>query len=309
MRATLEALRTEASAAFGEAVRFDEPMNRHALYRIGGPADLFVHASSVQLLRAAVTFAARYDLPLFVIGLGSNLLVPDEGLRGLVVRADIRTLRVEGTALVAGAGLPLPQAASAAHEHSLSGLEFCIGIPGSIGGALVMNAGCRGSEIGALVERVEIVERDGTLRTLERDECAFGYRSSSLRSRAGAIAGATLRLEPSDPAAIEQRMAEHRAWRAEAQPLEHPSAGSVFKNPLGDTAGRLIDAAGCKGLHAGAAEVSTVHANFIVNRGDATYAHVKALIEIVRERVEAQFGVPLELELVDLGDPGRGAAQ
>jgi UDP-N-acetylmuramate dehydrogenase len=308
VRAALETLRAEAAAAFGDAARLDEPMRDHTRYRIGGPADVFVRASSVELLRTAVEFARRYDAPLFVIGHGSNLLVPDEGLRGLVARVEVRTLRVEGTALIAGAGLPLPQAAGAAHEHALTGLEFAVGIPGTVGGALVMNAGCRGSEIGPLVEGAEVVEGDGTLRTLERGECRFGYRSSNLPGEAAAIAGATLRLAHGDRADIERRMDEHRAWRAKAQPHEHPSAGSVFKNPPGDAAGRLIEAAGCKGLRLGGAEVSSVHANFIVNRGDATYADIKALIAAVRERVEAHCGVALELELVDLGDIKEGAA-
>lgn len=301
MRDGSEELRAEAAAVFGEAARFDEPMARHTLYRIGGPVDVFVHATSQALLQAAPVFAATHALPLFVIGLGSNLLVPDGGLYGVVVKVEIETIRVEGAALAAGAGLPLGQAARAALEHALSGLEFCVGIPGSMGGALVMNAGCRGREIGALVERVEVVERDGTLRTIEREECAFSYRSSNLHTFGVAVAGATLRLEPDDAAAIERRMDEHRMWRMSTQPLGLPNAGSVFKNPPGDAAGRLIDAAGCKGLRVGAAEVSDAHANFIVNRGGATCADVSALIETMRTRVEQQFGVPLELELVDLG--------
>ena len=306
MRATLEARRTEAAAVLGDAVRFDEPMSPHTAYRIGGPAELFVRVSSVPLLQAALAFAARYDLPRFVIGLGTNLLVPDEGLRGLVIKIDINSLRADGAALIVGAGLPLPLAARAAHEHALAGLEFAVGIPGTLGGALIMNAGCRGREIGPLVEQVEVIERDGALRTLERDACTFGYRSSNLRTLAAAVVGATLRLEPDDPAAIARRMKENLAWRTQAQPLQRPNAGSVFKNPPGDAAGRLIEAAGCKGLRAGDAEVSTVHANFIVNHGGATYADVRALIDTVRARVEARLGVPLELELIDLGHLGEG---
>jgi len=306
MRATLEARRTEAAAVLGDAVRFDEPMSPHTAYRIGGPAELFVRVSSVPLLQAALAFAARYDLPRFVIGLGTNLLVPDEGLRGLVIKIDINSLRADGAALIVGAGLPLPLAARAAHEHALAGLEFAVGIPGTLGGALIMNAGCRGREIGPLVEQVEVVERDGARRTLERDAYTFGYRSSNLRTLAAAVVGATLRLEPDDPAAIARRMKENLAWRTQAQPLQRPNAGSVFKNPPGDAAGRLIEAAGCKGLRAGDAEVSTVHANFIVNHGGATYADVRALIDTVRARVEARLGVPLELELIDLGHLGEG---
>ncbi len=307
MKLALDQLRTEATAAFGDAVRFDEPMRGQTLYRIGGPADVFVIARAVDLLRRAAVFAAERALPLFVIGHGSNLLVPGDGLRGVVVRVEIRTVHVDGTALVAGAGLALGQAAQVALDHSLTGLEFGVGIPGTVGGALVMNAGCHGSETGALVEQVELVEPDGALRTLRRDECEFGYRTSNLPGRAAAIAGATFRLEHADPAEIDQRMGEFRAWRAETQPHARPNAGCVFKNPPGDSAGRLIDAAGCKGVHVGAAEVSTVHANFIVNRGDATYGDVTALIELVRDRVEAKFGVRLALELIDLGTPREGA--
>jgi UDP-N-acetylmuramate dehydrogenase len=294
-------IRTGAAAAFGDAVVFDERMSAHTLYRIGGPAGLFVTASSTAVLQRAVAFAREHGLPLAVIGHGSNLLVPDDGVRGLVVRVEIKTARVDGTALVAGAGLPLAQAARLALEHALTGLEFTVGIPGTVGGAVVMNAGCHGAEIGALVEQVELVASDGSMRTVARGACAFGYRTSAVPSLGAAVAAATLRLAPGDPAEIEQRMGEFRAWRAEAQPHGRPNAGSVFKNPPGEAAGRLIDQAGCKGLRVGGAEVSTVHANFIVNRDRATYADVKALIETVRERVEATFGVALELELVDLG--------
>jgi UDP-N-acetylmuramate dehydrogenase len=307
MNEALEQLRAEATAAFGVAVRFDEPMREQTLYRIGGPADLFVIARDVELLRRAVAFAVEQALPLFVIGHGSNLLVPGGGLRGLVVRVELRAWRVEGTALAAGAGLGLGQAAQVALDHSLTGLEFGVGIPGTVGGALVMNAGCHGSETGPLVEQVELVDPDGTLRTLGRDECEFGYRTSNLPGRAAAIVGATLRLQPGDRSAIEQRMGEFRAWRADTQPHARPNAGCVFRNPPGDSAGRLIDAAGCKGVRVGGAEVSTVHANFIVNRGDASYGDVTALIEVVRDRVEAKFGVRLKLELVDLGTPREGA--
>ena len=309
MRVAAEELQSKATAALGEAVRFDEPMSGHTLYRIGGPADVFAQASSVELLQKAMAFAPESGLPVLTIGAGSNLLVPDDGLRAIVVKVDIRTVRVEETALTVGAGLPVAQAAEAAREHALSGLEFCAGIPGTVGGALAMNAGCFGVEIGPLVEHVELVEPGGALRTLGRAECAFAYRSSSLRARGGAIAGATLRLERGDPAEIARRMAEHRAWRAKAHPLEHPSAGSVFKNPPGDKAGRLIEAAGCKGLRASDAEVSPKHANFIVNLGGATYADVRTLIETVRARVEAHSGARLELELIDLGAAVEGAAR
>ncbi|MBN1916772.1 MAG: UDP-N-acetylmuramate dehydrogenase [Verrucomicrobia bacterium] len=301
MKARLEHLRPAATAAFGEAVSFDEPLARHTLYKIGGPADLFVRASRVGLLRAAVEFAAEHGLALQAIGHGSNLLVPDDGVRGLVVRVGLTTARVDDTVLSVGAGLALPQAAALAAKHALGGLEFAVGIPGTVGGALVMNAGCHGHEIGALVERVDVVASDGVVRTLSRDECGFAYRTSRLRERGAAIAGATLRLAPDDAAAIQKRMGEHRAWRAETQPHGRPSAGCVFQNPPDEAAGRLIDQAGCKGLRVGGAEVSTVHANFIINRDGATYADVTRLIEAVRERVEARFGVRLELELVDLG--------
>jgi UDP-N-acetylmuramate dehydrogenase len=309
VRPAAEALQARAAAALGDAVRFDEPMSRHTAYRIGGPADAFLQAGSVELLAQAMAFASDAALIPIVVGAGSNLLVPDEGLHALVVKVDVRTVRVEGAALTAGAGVPVAQAAETARAHALAGLEFCAGIPGSVGGALAMNAGCFGTEIGSLVEQVEVVEPDGTRRTLGRDDCEFAYRSSSLRGRGGAIAAATLRLAPGDAAEIGRRMAEHRAWRAKAHPLEHPSAGSVFKNPPGDAAGRLIEAAGCKGLQVGGAQVSPKHANFIVNLGGATYADVKALIEAVRARVETQFGVALELELIDLGGCAQGAAR
>ncbi|MFQ6096168.1 MAG: UDP-N-acetylmuramate dehydrogenase [Armatimonadota bacterium] len=285
-------------------VRLDEPLSAHTSFRIGGPADVLCIPCSVRALQAALTIVGEHDAPLSVIGSGTNLLVRDGGVRGVTLKIDAHLGGIEyaGTRVGADAGAGLGAVATFAAERGLSGLEFAAGIPGSIGGAVVMNAGAHGGEMADVVERVEAFNRLGEPREYERDELRFGYRHSVLAESDDVVGRVWLRLSPGEPEDIRRRMADLARRRREAQPLELPSAGSVFKRPPGDYAGRLIEAAGLKGYAVGRAQVSEKHAGFIVNLGGATARDVLALVEQVRETVRRQFGVELEPEVRVIGE-------
>ncbi len=288
-----------AFRAAGVPFTRDEPMSAHTTFRIGGPADRFLRVGDVETLRAALRALEAEEVPYFVLGNGSNLLVPDEGLRGAVVKLEgqFRLARAgEKGRLLAGAGAPLSAVCLLAKELGLSGLEFAYGIPGSLGGALFMNAGAYGGEMRDAVERVFTLE-DGAVREYGLQACEFSYRHSAFMGRGAVILGAELRLSPGEPEQIGNAMETYMARRKEKQPLEMPSAGSVFKRPEGYFAGALIEACGLKGLAVGGAEVSEKHAGFIVNRGGATCEDVERLIGRIRETVLREKGVLLEPEL------------
>jgi UDP-N-acetylmuramate dehydrogenase len=249
-------------------------------------------------LVAVVRWAARCRVPWRILGNGSNLLVRDEGVRGVVIslRRVLDDFGVEGLTLRAGAGASLPAASKLAASRGLEGLEFGAGIPGTIGGAVVMNAGWHEFEIGNVVHEVELLEADGNTKSFARAECGFGYRTSAFRTRPGVVLGAVLELRASDSAEVLSRLEAFAASRREHQPTDVPSCGSVFLKPPGDFAGRLIDAAGLKGLRIGGIEVSGKHANFFVNVGGGRCVDALALVERVEREVEARFGVTLERE-------------
>ncbi|MEW6726712.1 MAG: UDP-N-acetylmuramate dehydrogenase [Bacillota bacterium] len=282
----------------------DEPMARHTTWRIGGPADLFIEPRGVDDLTRVLEFVHRYDLPLTVIGNGSNVLVGDGGIRGAVVKIGqgMSGIKVEGNAIRAEAGAKLAQVGSAALKAGLGGLEFAVGIPASIGGAVLMNAGANGRSMGDLVDEVTIVYYDGRLCRKSSKECAFGYRHSQLQIEPAIVVEAILQCYPKSRDLIKEEIEACMLKRRNTQPLEYPSAGSVFKNPPGDAAGRLIDLAGAKGMSVGDAQVSEKHANFIINRGTATARDVRELIEKVRALVKEKFGMELELEVRLLGE-------
>ena len=275
-----------------------EPLAPHTTWRIGGPAELFAYPSDRADLITAVGWANATRTPWRVLGNGSNLLVRDEGVRGVVlrVRKVLDEIHRDGTRIVAGAGASFPAVANLAASHGLAGLEFGAGIPGTVGGAILMNAGWHEHEIAGVVERVEFLENDGAVRDFDRDACAFGYRSSVFRGRPGVVLAATLALAEADPEVVRSRLERFASSRRENQPTDQPSCGSVFLKPPGDFAGRLIDAAGLKGTRVGGVEVSTRHANFFVNVGGATARDVLGLVEKVEAVVEARFGVRLERE-------------
>ena len=287
------------AAGFRGEVLAEEPLAAHTTWRIGGPAELLAEPADRDDLLLCLGWARSRGIPWRLLGNGSNLLVRDAGVRGLVVRTRraLDGVAIEGSRLRAGAGASLPAVANLAAARGLAGLEFAAGIPGTVGGALVMNAGWHEHEIGTLVREVEFLERGGSLATLSREDCAFGYRRSALRARPGVVLGAVLVLSPGDPAEIRARLDGYAASRRKNQPTELPSCGSVFLKPEGDFAGRLIEAAGLKGARIGDMQVSPKHANFFVNLGRATSADALALIERVEREVESRFGVRLAREV------------
>lgn len=277
---------------------------RHTYMRIGGPARYYAVPQDLVALERLLLWAARARLPLRVLGGGSNLLVSDEGVDAVVVslRAACGGVTFDGNTVTAGAAVMLPALARAAAEHGLSGLEFAVGIPGSVGGALQSNAGIGdGRCIGNLVESVEVFGGRGFM-TLPREELRFDYRRSSLRGSGVMVVGATLRLAPRPAEEIEAEMRRLLEARAKSQPTAQPNAGSIFRNPPGDFAGRLIEAAGCKGLAVGGARVSELHANFIVHDGTGTARDVAALMGEVQRRVHDQSGAWLMPEIEWWGD-------
>ncbi len=281
----------------GEILR-EEPLARHTTWRIGGPAEALAFPTDRDDLGLAIRFANERACPYRVLGNGSNLLVRDGGVRGLVLRprGALAEVRVARSRIEAGSGAALPAVARLAAERGLSGLEFAAGIPGTVGGAVIMNAGSHEHEIAAVVESVEFLDPRGAARRIPAGECGFGYRRSALRGLPGVVLEAALVLRPDDPAAVRERIAGFSASRRASQPTELPSCGSVFRNPPGDSAGRLIDRAGLKGLRVGDIEVSPRHANFLVNVGLGSARDALALVEIVEREVRDRFGVALVRE-------------
>ena len=275
----------------------DHPLAKHTSFNIGGPADWFLETDDL----ASVP---RLEIPTRVIGAGTNLLVSDLGVEGLVVRCVARRHQVQRTRIRAEAGLKMMRLARIAADHDLTGFEWAIGVPGAVGGAVYQNAGCWGHELSEVLVEVEGLTPSGEPVTWAPAELELGYRRSALRSgglRGHVVTAATIQLEQGDGAASKRRMAEMTREREQTQPIRTKNCGSVFVNPTGDSAGRLVEAAGLKGAAEGAAQVSTQHANFIVNTGGATAADVWRLIERVRAAVKDRFGVDLEPEVERIG--------
>ena len=281
----------------------NEPMARHTSFHLGGPADLMFFPASAQELMRAMALAREVGVPTCLVGNGSNLIVRDGGIRGLVLvlGENMAQICVEGETLTAQAGAPLARVASAAQAAGLSGLEFASGIPGTLGGGCAMNAGAYGGQISDVLTEAEVL-LDGEICRLSREEMQMGYRSTLPLRRGGAVISATFALHADDPEAIGARMRDLNARRREKQPLNLPSAGSVFKRPEGHFAGALIEGCGLKGARVGGAQVSEKHAGFIVNAGGATAADVLGLIEKIQETVRRETGVQLETEVRILGE-------
>ena len=283
-------------------LRTDVPLNNLTWLKVGGPADVLFNPADARDL-AAFLVALPLDVPVVPLGVGSNLLVRDGGVRGVVVRlgGTLAKTVTDGSELIAGAGALDHGAARAAQQAGLVGIEFLIGIPGTIGGAVRMNAGAFGGETAERLLWVEIVERNGTIRRLEKSELGLGYRRSELPPDA-IVLRAAFGLERGDPAAILAKMEAIRFERAEAQPVRVATGGSTFKNPKAGRAWQLVDEAGCRGLVHGQAMVSDKHCNFLINRGGASARDVEELGEIVRRRVREQSGVMLSWEIVRIGE-------
>jgi UDP-N-acetylmuramate dehydrogenase len=298
---------TEIQRRIGVKTSRDEPLARFTTMRVGGPADLFATAHNAFELRALVRFARARELPHLVLGRGSDVVIADAGVRGLVIQVRAEGSRVDGERYVAESGVQMARAATEAQRAGLSGLEFGLAIPGTVGGAVWANAGAHDSDVAAILESARVLAADGSESELAAADLGFGYRDSRFKhgppgAAAELIVEATFRLAPAEPDTIRQRLDDIRRWRQAHQPLGLPSAGSVFRNPPGDSAGRLIDAAGFKGLRIGGAVVSEKHANFIVNDQKGSAADVRRLAEHVRDEIERRDGPRLEFEIEFLGD-------
>jgi UDP-N-acetylmuramate dehydrogenase len=290
-------------AACGPRLRSRRPLADLTSFRIGGPAALYLEAATAGDLEAAARAIEESSLPWVTIGRGSNLLVSDRGFPGLVVRLGrgYRSTTQDDNRLIAGAAMPLPALAGAALAGTLAGLEWGVAIPGTVGGGVRMNAGAHRGSMANVLEEIELFSMgEGTGRRIPAADASFGYRHSDLPAGT-LVVGATFLLAAGRREDIRARMAEAREWRRATQPLAESSCGSVFKNPPGDHAGRLVDAAGCKGLTVGGAEVSRKHANFIVTQRGATAADVDRLIRRVQRAVEERFAVVLETEVHRVG--------
>lgn len=299
---SLSAARERLVARLGGAVRLDEPMARHTTFRIGGPASLFVECHTVADLAEATSILGAEDVEWTVAGKGSNLLVSDAGYEGavLVLGKEFRRHSVNGRHLQTGAGVILAAIVQDAFSKGLTGLEFAVGVPGTVGGALAMNAGSRERWIGHIVESVTVFAPGDGLVKLRGPEVSWGYRRTDLPSR-GIIVEAVLRVIEGDVVDIRRAMEASLRRRKRTQPLGMPNAGSIFVNPEGDSAGRLIEAAGLKGARVGGALVSDVHANFIVNVGGASANDVLSLIRLVKDTVRESDGIELRPEIRFLG--------
>lgn len=300
----LQALAQRLRSIVGEDnVLVDEPMSEHTSFRIGGPADLFVIPDDFDEVRAAIDACVQAGVPHFVLGRGSDLLVADGGVRGVIVAvADgLVGVSVNDDEMWCQAGVTLREASEMACELGLSGLEFACGIPGSIGGACFMNAGAYGGCMADVLKSVRVLCQDGHEETIPVDELGLGYRRSRIASEGMVVLSATFDLEQADPEKIRATMDELTRRREEKQPLELPSAGSTFKRPEGHFVGKLVTDAGLRGYQVGGAAVSRKHAGFVVNVGGATAADVHAVISHVQDEVERQFGVRLEPEVRFLG--------
>lgn len=290
----------------GPRVAFDAPLARHTSLGVGGPADALAAPESADELAALVALVAEHGLQLHVLGGGFNTVVLDGGLDGVAVRtARLRALALEadGTTLRAEAGVSHSQVVRLCAQHGLAGLEFGAGVPGTVGGWIAMNAGVPDAEAGAVVRDVETAGPGAARRTRPREEMGFVYRGARGLAAGEVVLAARFALRPAEPAAVRAAVERHLAHRRATQPIDQPSFGSVFKNPPGERAGRLVELAGLKGLRSGGAQISSVHANFIVNLGGATAADVLALIARAQDAVRERSGIALEPEVRIVGRP------
>jgi UDP-N-acetylmuramate dehydrogenase len=289
----------------GEAkVLANEPMASHTTFRIGGPADYFVMPETVEELRDILALCKEEGLPYFILGNGSNLLVGDKGFRGVVIQLykNFDGLSIEGTKVTAKSGAMLIRVAKEAGKAGLTGLEFASGIPGTIGGAMVMNAGAYGGEMKDVVTAVTVLTKDGYIKTLTGSEMNFRYRGSVVEDEGYIVLEAVMELKEGNLEEIQARIDELSLQRRTKQPIEYPSAGSTFKRPEGYFAGKLIQDANLRGYQVGGAQVSEKHCGFVINAGGATAADVMQLMKDVSDKVNAQFGVTLEPEVKRIGE-------
>lgn len=287
----------------GSGIFMEEPMKKHTTFRVGGPADVLVQPHETALA-AILALCRRYHVSYSFIGNGSNLLVGDKGIRGVVIEMTdpMGNIEVDGTKITAQAGAMLSKIANTAASNGLGGMEFAAGIPGSVGGAVVMNAGAYGGEMKDIIEKVYVLDENGAQLELDRDALDLGYRHSCIPEKKYIVTKVVLELVPHDEVEIRSKMKDLNEKRAEKQPLQYPSAGSTFKRPEGYFAGKLIMDAGLRGYQVGGAQVSEKHCGFVINKGDATAADICQLMRDVSDKVQAQFGVVLEPEVKMIGE-------
>ena len=287
----------------GSGIFMEEPMKKHTTFRVGGPADVLVQPDETALA-AILALCRQNHVPYSFIGNGSNLLVGDKGIRGVVIEMTdpMGNIEVDGTKITAQAGAMLSKIANTAASNGLGGMEFAAGIPGSVGGAVVMNAGAYGGEMKDIIEKVYVLDENGAQLELDRGALDLGYRHSCIPEKKYIVTKVVLELVPRNEAEIRSEMKELNEKRAEKQPLQYPSAGSTFKRPEGYFAGKLIMDAGLRGYQVGGAQVSEKHCGFVINKGDATAADICQLMRDVSDKVQAQFGVVLEPEVKMIGE-------
>ena len=300
-----EEIKQKFCREFGsDRVLLEEPMKRHTTFRIGGPAEVFVMPGNLEEMQRILEICRTEDLPYFILGNGSNLLVSDRGFRGVVIQLDrnFGEVKVEGTEIHASAGALLSTIAVAARRASLTGFEFAGGIPGTLGGAVVMNAGAYGGEMKDVLRKVMVMDQSGKVFEIPAEELQMGYRTSIIKTAGYIVLGAVLSLKEGNLEEIKMLTRKLSEQRTSKQPLEYPSAGSTFKRPEGYFAGKLIMDSGLRGYRVGGAQVSEKHCGFVINTGDATAEDVRCLMKHVTEIVYAKFGVTLEPEVKFLGE-------
>lgn len=285
-------------------VKMQEPMSKHTTFRIGGPADFYLCPHSTKEVQQTVQICKEENLPYFILGNGSNLLVSDKGYRGVIIQLwkNFSDISVKDCCITAKAGALLSKVAAEALEEGLTGMEFASGIPGTIGGAVFMNAGAYGGEMKDIIKEVKVLDDQGEVRVLSNEEMKLGYRTSIVKEKGYTVLSAVLQLKKGDASVIRETMEDLKNRRTSKQPLDMPSAGSTFKRPEGYFAGKLIMDSGLRGFSVGGAQVSEKHCGFVVNKGGATAEDVTALIREVQRRVKEKFGVELETEVRFLGE-------
>lgn len=286
-----------------DKILMNEPMKNHTTFRIGGPADIFIVPENIEDIKNVCEIAREQEIPIFILGNGSNLLVADQGMEGIVLQIykNFSGVSVNGSEITIKAGTLLSVAAKTALTEGLTGFEFAGGIPGTFGGAVVMNAGAYGGEIVQVLKEAVVLTKDGEVKTIPAKELELGYRTSNILKNEYVVLSGTISLEKGDPGEIQEKMEKYALARRTKQPLEYPSAGSTFKRPEGHFAGKLIQDAGLRGYQVGGARVSDKHCGFVINQKNATAADVMQLIKDVQKRVKEQFDVDMEPEVKRIG--------
>lgn len=286
-----------------ERIFLNEPMKKHTTFQVGGNADCLILIEKEEEFVSLIRYLNQIEIPYLVLGNGSNLLVSDDGFRGVVLKTkgSFSEITVDGEQITAQAGVLLSQVAKAAYEQGLTGLEFAAGIPGTVGGAVVMNAGAYGGEMSQVVSQVQVIDKSGEILTMDNSSMEFGYRKSAIKNHPFVVMQVTFQLQKGDKEQIKAKMDELASARREKQPLEFPSAGSTFKRPEGYFAGKLIMDAGFRGYTLGGAQVSEKHCGFVINKGNATAQDISDLMKEVSDGVYEKFNVRLEPEVIKIG--------